>query len=567
MLGLVAFWRGDFAEARTRCERALDVGNASPDPSDFERLGDGRTYASSFLAVTMWQLGEVERARELIDWATTRANEIGHIGALADVLFWKSYLEVWRGDPPATLSAVEALEAVTRKDGLVQFLTEAELHSGWARGRINDPMAGAAQIRRALTAFVDQGVKINLGFYTGLLAQLEAETLGVDSALGRIDEAFRLSERVEHRCSVPFLHRLRGDILLKRDPANPASAEDAYRTAIAIAKQQGARSYELLASFSLAKLYGSTDRPADAHAVLAAALEGFAPTPEMPEIAEAQSVLAALAETDEVKVEAARRQRLGQLRVAYGHALIATRGYGAPETTEAFAAARESAHGDNAAPERLAADYGLWVGSYVRGELPSMRRYAAAFVGDVEARPDSPAAGVAQRVLGATHWFAGEYVDARDHLERALALFEPARDDDLAFRFGQDPGVAAMFYLAFTLWPLGDIERAVSLVDAAQARIAGLPHVQTRAYGKSQGAMFELMRGDLSRTLPNAAELAVELARLARASMICRCGEPSESFSRVWRGLKAMRLEADSRTCVAASICCANRASCCSMGC
>jgi predicted ATPase len=93
----------------------------------------------------------------------------------------------------------------------------------------------------------------------------------------------------------PYLHRLRGDILLKRDPADPAPAEDAYRTALAIAKQQGARTYELLASLSLAKLYQSTGRPADAHAVLAPALEGFSPTPEMPEIAEAQALLAALA--------------------------------------------------------------------------------------------------------------------------------------------------------------------------------------------------------------------------------------------------------------------------------
>ena len=93
----------------------------------------------------------------------------------------------------------------------------------------------------------------------------------------------------------PYLHRLRGDILLKRDPADPAPAEDAYRTAIAIAKQQGARAYELLASLSLAKLYQSTGRRADAHAVLAPALEGFSSTPEMPEIAEAQALLKRLA--------------------------------------------------------------------------------------------------------------------------------------------------------------------------------------------------------------------------------------------------------------------------------
>ena len=73
-----------------------------------------------------------------------------------------------------------------------------------------------------------------------------------------------------------------------------ALAEQAYLTAIEIAHGQGARSYDLLASLSLAKLYQLASRPADAHAVLAPALEGFAPTPEMPEIAEAQALLGKL---------------------------------------------------------------------------------------------------------------------------------------------------------------------------------------------------------------------------------------------------------------------------------
>ena len=73
-----------------------------------------------------------------------------------------------------------------------------------------------------------------------------------------------------------------------------------------------------------------------------------------------------------------------------------------------------------------------------------MRAHAEVFLKDVEAKPDSPEAGVAHRVRGITCWFAGEYREARDHLERALALFKPGRDDDLAFRFGMDPGVGAM---------------------------------------------------------------------------------------------------------------------------
>ena len=73
-----------------------------------------------------------------------------------------------------------------------------------------------------------------------------------------------------------------------------------------------------------------------------------------------------------------------------------------------------------------------------------MRAHAKTFLSDVEARPDSPEAGVAHRAAGITHWFAGEYCEAREHLERALTLFQPGRDDDLAFRFGQDQGVAAV---------------------------------------------------------------------------------------------------------------------------
>jgi class 3 adenylate cyclase/predicted ATPase len=200
------------------------------------------------------------------------------------------------------------------------------------------------------------------------------------------------------------------------------------------------------------------------------------------------------------------------LQTAYGNALIGARGYGARETTEAFAKARESAHGEKDTPERLAVDYGLWAGSYARGELSAMRAHAATFLGDVEASPDSPEAGVAHRITGVTHWFAGEYVQAREHLERALALFQPGRDDDLAFRFGQDAGVSAMLYLVIVSWPLGEVERARSLIESAQTRSASVTHIGTQAYDKGIAAWFELMRGDLARAAPR----VFELARLAR---------------------------------------------------
>jgi hypothetical protein len=79
--------------------------------------------------------------------------------------------------------------------------------------------------------------------------------------------------------------------LLERDPVNTAPAEEAFLTAIGIAKEQKARSFGLRAA--LARLYQSTNRAADARAVLASALEGFSPTPEFREIEEAQALLLA----------------------------------------------------------------------------------------------------------------------------------------------------------------------------------------------------------------------------------------------------------------------------------
>ena len=127
--------------------------------------------------------------------------------------------------------------------------------------------------------------------YTAALAELEAQTLGADSALTRLDEALGLAGQIESNCDLSFAYLLRGDILLKRDPTHLTPAEEAFQTALGIAKEQGARSWGLRAALALAKLYQSTGRSIEAHDVLASALEGFSATPEMPEIAEAQALL------------------------------------------------------------------------------------------------------------------------------------------------------------------------------------------------------------------------------------------------------------------------------------
>jgi tetratricopeptide (TPR) repeat protein len=294
-LALACYQAADFLEARIHCERALEACNAENERETQERFQDATgPLVMSVLAVTMWQLGEVDRARELIDQANERGSQLGHGPSTAHPLLWRSRLEIQRGDAAAALTAAEALDALGAEHEAPFWRTDAKLGVAWARGRLHGAAAGAEDLRRALADRIDEDARYDAWFFNGLLAELEAETLGSDSALSRIDEAMALARQVETRCNLPFLHLLRGKFLLERDPSNPAPAEEAFQTALEIAKQQGARSWGLRAALSLAKLYQSTDRAVEAHAVLAPAVEGFSPTPEMPEIAEAQALLAAL---------------------------------------------------------------------------------------------------------------------------------------------------------------------------------------------------------------------------------------------------------------------------------
>jgi predicted ATPase len=160
---------------------------------------------------------------------------------MANPLFTKSYLAILRGGDAAALTAAEALEALAQEQGMALQRTWAEVLAGWARGCLLDAAGGAAQLLHGLAALAEHGQRLDAPFYSALLAQLEAETLGAERALARIDEALALAQQIEQRCNLVFMHRLRGEILLKRDPADLASAEAAFQTAIATAKEQGAQ--------------------------------------------------------------------------------------------------------------------------------------------------------------------------------------------------------------------------------------------------------------------------------------------------------------------------------------
>ena len=158
-----------------------------------------------------------------------------------------------------------------------------------------DPEAGAIGLRQALEAYLAQGNRSGAPAFYGLLAELEAMRPDVEAALAAIDTGFAIAEETGEHYTDPYLHRLRGEILLCGRPGSHLRPRKPSKPPSLLRRGQGARGYALLASLALAKLYRSTGRRDEAHALLAPALEGFSPTPEMPEIAEAQALLSRLA--------------------------------------------------------------------------------------------------------------------------------------------------------------------------------------------------------------------------------------------------------------------------------
>jgi predicted ATPase len=507
-LGVTRLYQGAPIEARAHLEEALR--NYDPDRDGDAKIHfaqDHRASSKAFLARVLWVLGDIGNAQVLAEEAVARGVEAAHPPTLANVLSLKAQVEILRGDAPAAQRSAQRIINLAQEHSLALMQANAAVYAAWARAELGGLEAGRAELRLAIAAYIDQGNRLYVPWFQGLLAELDADADNFDEAWRGVDEALMLAGETGEHWTDAFLHRVQGEILFKREPANTAPAEKALLTAIAIAQQQKARTFELRAALSLATLYQSTGRPADAHAALAPALEGFSPTLEFPEIKAARTLLAALAQTEDVKKDTALRQRRFRLQTAYSNALLHGRGMSPPETTAAFAKARELATSIEDPAERFPAYYGLWVGPFIRGNLPQMREVAEAFMRDAERSPTLPEAGIAHRLLGTTCWYAGDYTGAQVHLEQALARYDHARDLHLASSFAYDQGAVADFYLGMTLYALGETGRGARLVEDALRLALHGQHIPTVALAHHYIVVFAAVRHSLDQATAHAEAL------------------------------------------------------------
>jgi predicted ATPase/class 3 adenylate cyclase len=208
----------------------------------------------------------------------------------------------------------------------------------------------------------------------------------------------------------------------------------------------------------------------------------------------------------------ARAERELHLQTMLGQAYIARHGHAAPETAAAFARAQELVEAVGDASQQFPVLYGFWAVQFVRMALPEQQKLAGQTLALAAQHPDPERLCLAHRMCGATDEAGGELLTAREHLEQAVALYNPERHGSTAFVFGQDLGVAALAHLTWVLWLLGYPDQASRRQAEGLALAHRVGHKNTLGFA----LMYSALVDTFGRDARSAAEHATALLELSR---------------------------------------------------
>ena len=199
-VGSTCLFQGELALARSHTERALADIVPEQEIDARRQFGtDTRILATTYLALAMWLLGDVEYARRLSEGTIRDGHVSGHVATVVHTYLVRTILEAFRNVPAASLLAAELLLKFAREHGITLYGSWGESWSIWARGRLQDPETGAKELRDALATYMEQGNKIFAPHYYGLIAELEVMADRADTALVWVDAGLALAQETGER--------------------------------------------------------------------------------------------------------------------------------------------------------------------------------------------------------------------------------------------------------------------------------------------------------------------------------------------------------------------------------
>jgi class 3 adenylate cyclase/tetratricopeptide (TPR) repeat protein len=288
--GMTLFHQGRFAAAHDHLEQGVALYRPEEDQPHLVTHGqDPGTFCLSYLAYTLWFLGYPDQASARAEMALEVARRGAHAFSFVSALTFVARVSQCRRDLARTMDVARQVMRASREHGFAYYEAQGRIQLGWALAMTGGDESGCSEILEGYAALEKTGTVLGL---RGALVQL-AEAYGrvgrAKEALTALDTAHDPTRGRETRCWDSEFARVRGELAA---PKSGASAIDWYEEALRIARTQGARSLELRAALSYAKLLSAMGRREDAQRVLGSVADWFTEGHATVELRESRALLA-----------------------------------------------------------------------------------------------------------------------------------------------------------------------------------------------------------------------------------------------------------------------------------
>ncbi|HKG45900.1 MAG TPA: AAA family ATPase [Pyrinomonadaceae bacterium] len=247
---------GNFEMALDHFDKALALYQPElhRDDSFFYALNPG-VAMPCFAAWALWFVGRTDEAVSRMDEAVKLAGELSEPQGMAHAGLFASVLHQLRRDHRLVREYAEAVSNVSQTHGLVLYGAMSECMKGRALSEEGRPHEGVEQMRAGLAALEATATAVVRPYFLALLAEELLKLGEVDEAWSVLEEATAMVSSTGERYYEAELYRLKGELLLKKNPAN---AEECFKRSLAIAKSQKAISLQFRTEMSLARLSSGT---------------------------------------------------------------------------------------------------------------------------------------------------------------------------------------------------------------------------------------------------------------------------------------------------------------------
>ncbi len=247
--------RGDFKTSRSHFETAYSYYSPENHKAHVAvYVQDAGIVSLAHLSWLQWLLGEVDEALETKNKAVVLAEELGHPYSLSYALTWAAVLHQFRLEPQAAVRYADRVLALAMENIFPNWIADGDMVRGWAVAGLGETDAGIEQLKRGLATWHAIGARLWQTHATGLLVDVLLQSDQIEEGLTTVNEALKTVEETNETYYEAELWRLKGELLLKQEPADRKMAESCFIKARQIAEKQNAVLFELRAIVSLVRL-------------------------------------------------------------------------------------------------------------------------------------------------------------------------------------------------------------------------------------------------------------------------------------------------------------------------